>query len=457
MRSLSLEIVCQPAIRWWLKLGVVIVLLQVALIFVVIPGLSDRLKTFYNEDQVADGYDLLAHNLIAGDGYRFYRDTARTLMREPGYPVFLAGLQSLFGPSMRVVKIANMILALATAGLTILIVRRFVPGAGAFRSSLILAAPLLYLFNPGTLIAECRGGVEILFGLLGTLFVFTIFRCIQSGRLWDYVVSGAVLGLLVLVRSTPMLFPVFLLFYLLSWRERQLSTQFIVRNVAALILTMLAVMSPWITRNYRLTGKFVPTASVVGVSAQAGQYINTHLFEGRPWWLLDREASRERDRIAARLGLPFEDGAEGYYQTFYKSTDELNFSNYLVTEVVNEYKKSPVLLLRCLAQNAFSFWFAGKTPMSTAGDIAVQVPYLALAGIGFAYCLRNRQTRLVAPLVLYIVYIWAVHVPILAQARYSVPLIPLLSCLGTYGLIAMQQRTAAASTISRSCAVNIQQ
>ncbi len=48
-----------------------------------------------------------------------------------------------------------------------------------------------------------------------------------------------------------------------------------------MVLAMMAVLSPWITRNYFLTGKFIPTASVLGVSAQAGQYIGKHQFEGK--------------------------------------------------------------------------------------------------------------------------------------------------------------------------------
>ena len=57
-----------------------------------------------------------------------------------------------------------------------------------------------------------------------------------------------------------------------------------------MILTMIA---SWIARNYMLTGKFIPTGSVLGVSAQAGQYIGKHQFEGKPYWILDREAARE--------------------------------------------------------------------------------------------------------------------------------------------------------------------
>jgi 4-amino-4-deoxy-L-arabinose transferase-like glycosyltransferase len=432
----------------WTRLTILVVLLQGVLLFAIIPRLSGPLHTSYNENLIADGYDQLADSLDAGQGYRFYPDTAKTLMREPGYPILLAGLRLCFGRGMASVKIANMILALATAWLTLLIARRLIPEAH-HSFAVLAAAPLLYLFSPGTLVAESRGGVEILFGFLIAVFILTIYRLIASNRFLDFVISGIVLGVIVLVRSTPMLFPVFLLIYLLFFEKRSISRFAICRNVAALVIAMLAILSPWIVRNYSLTGKFVPTASVMGVSAQAGQYINTHLFEGRPWWLLDREASRQRDKVAAQLGYPFEDGPQGYYQTFYQSGDEIKFSNYLFHRVVTNYWDSPALFARCIAQNALNFWFAGKTWSATAINAAVQLPYLILAGMGIVYCLKNRRIRLAGPIVLFITYIWAVHAPILAQARYSIPLIPLVSSLGAIGLVAVRSRSADSATMSK--------
>jgi Dolichyl-phosphate-mannose-protein mannosyltransferase len=443
----------------WLKrrfigLGIMAIALHAIFLFTVIPNLSSRLAPSYNQDRFADGYDQLADNLVAGNGYRFYPDTARTVMREPGYPVFLAGLLLAFGKNLMAVKLTNMILALATAWITIRLAKKTLAVTQRQNTLLLLFPPLLFLFNPGTLVAESRGGVEILFGLLIALFMLTVYRLIESNRSWDYIISGAVLGITVLVRSTPMLFPVFLLVYLLFFANREVSRLAICRNVAVMVVTMLAILSPWIIRNYYLTGKFVPTASVLGVSSQAGQYINTHLFEGKPWWLLDREAARERDRIANELGYPFEDGNQGYYQTFYKTQDEIRFSNYLFSRVVAEYKKSPLLFVRCLWQNVFNFWFAGKTWMATAANVVIQLPYLLLALIGTIVCVRNKKTRAVAPLLLFIGYVMAVHVPILAQARYGIPLVSLLSITGTVGVVTIRKGAAEARDVSNLSVVS---
>jgi 4-amino-4-deoxy-L-arabinose transferase-like glycosyltransferase len=428
-----------------LWLSIFAVAAHAVLLFVAIPALSHRLAGSYNQDRMADGYDLLAANLVAGNGYRFYPDTARTLMREPGFPVLLAGLQLVFGKSLVVVKIANMILAFLTAWFMVLIVREMTPEARIPSKIMIFGPPLLFLFNPGTLIAESRGGIEIVFAFLLTAFILTVYRAIKNNRWLDYLICGAVLGITVLFRSTPILFPLFLLAFLLYFEGRRVGRLVICRNVATVILTMLVVLSPWIIRNYSLTNKFIPTASVMGVSAQAGQYINQHLFEGTPWWLLDRQASRERDAVAARLGYPFEDGAAGYYQTFYSTNDELAFSQYLMKGVVAEYKESPSLFVRCVGQNLINFWIAGKTWTATVMNAVLQLPYLIFAVIGAMYCFKNGQAKAVSLLALFIIYDVSVHAPILAQARYSISLLPFVSVLSSFGILAAYRKVAKSS------------
>jgi hypothetical protein len=240
------------------------------------------------------------------------------------------------------------------------------------------------------------------------------------------------LGFAVLVRSTPMLFPAFLLIYLF-FAGRQRTPKFtICRNIAIMIVAMVVVLSPWIGRNYALTGQFVPTASVFGVSAHAGQYICTHYSEDKPWVVLDHEAAMERSDLAREQGYHFKDG---YYQGFYSSSDELRFSGYLAKRVFTEYEKNPLMCVNCVVHNLFNFWFAGKTRMSTSMNVLVQLPYLILAGMGTVVCVRNKRFAMIGPFLLLIVYFLAVYVPILAQARYSIPLIPFLSILAAIALV----------------------
>lgn len=406
-------------------------LVNFVLLFFIVPAFSSHLQKDYSQEVYADGYDYLAGNLADGYGYRFYPDTASTTMREPGYPLLLAGLRLVFGTSFTAVAAANFLLTLATAWLILHLARR------VSRSPVVYyAAPLLFLLHPATVVAESRGGVEILFAFLLVFFMNLLYRAMESRRWVAYALSGAVLGLAVLVKSTPILFPIFLLGFLLFFeRGRRLVA---VGRVAVMIFAMYAVLSPWIARNYSLTGKFIPTASVLGVSLQAGEYICEHRATGEPMWQLDREAAYERDNVARQLGLRFKQD-DFYYQTFYSSTDELAFSNDLAARVKSIYQHNPLLCLRCTASNLIYFWCAGKTPQSTMANLLPQLPYLILGIAGVAIGVRNGQFRRIGVLVLFIVYVVCVHAPILAQARYSMPLLPFISILAAIALNAVRQ------------------
>jgi hypothetical protein len=415
--------------------ALLVVIIHLFVLLVVLPRFSAHLTPAYNQQLTSDGYDYLASNLASGHGYRFYPDTAKTLMREPGYPFILAGLLTVFGDHFIAVEMLNVVLALGTAWLIIRVMRKI-----SSRRWPGFVAALLFLFHPGTLIAESRGGVEIIFGFLSLFFLLSLYRAFDRKRSLDFVISGLILGIALLIRSVPILFPVVVLGYMLVFLRSKISSLSACRNFAILVVTMLAVLSPWIARNYSLTDRFIPTASVLGVSAQAGQYICTHLSTGRPWWLLDREAGHERSRLATDLGYSFEDGSYGYYQTFYRTADELSFSKVLLGRVIAEYKQHPALFAEVVGRNLFNFWFAGKTQMATLANCVVQLPYLLLAMGGLVVGIRRRLGGIVIPIALYVGYIVAIYVPILAQARYSVPLIPLLSILGAILLLCLRDR-----------------
>jgi len=404
-----------------ITLCALVIAINCVTVLVLIPGASRYFGGSYNAGVYADGYDQLAENLAAGNGYRFYPDTAETLLREPGYPTVLAAIFIAFGKNFTIVRLANVLMALTTA---YLIART----AGALSTSwvVVLGAPLLFLFHPETLIAESRGGVEILFGLLLVVYIVAVSKALRTGRWWDYLVSGAILGSTVLVRSTPILFPIALLGYLFFVERRKLTA---VRNVGVMVTAMLVVLSPWIIRNYRLTSQFVPTASVLGVSAQAGLYLSTHPTFGNA--LVDTEAFRERNKLATELGYHFR---PGYYQYFYSSRDEVSFSRYLFHRVVERYVNSPLLFLKTVLCNVVNFWCGGKTWKSVGMDAIIQFPLVIFAAAGVYICKKTARFNMVAPMVLLMVYLIGVSLPILAQARYSAPLIPFLSILACLAL-----------------------
>jgi len=188
-----------------------------------------------------------------------------------------------------------------------------------------------------------------------------------------------------------------------------------------------------------LTGEFVPTASVLGVAADAGFYLSSHHAIGN--LVLDTQAARERDELARGLGYAFR---AGYYQYFYSSADELAFSHYLFRRVVQGYLNSPGLFLETVSLNLLRFWCGGKTLASVVMAAILQVPFHVKSG----------RFSEIAPMVLLVLYIVAVSLPILAQARYSVPLVPFLSLFACAGLGVLTTRLRGERSVKHAGLMN---
>lgn len=411
--------------KYWYSVLAVLIMLKLIVILLILPQLSGRFVGHYGQSVYADGYDRLAMNLVTGHGYRFFPDTALTLMREPGYPIFLAGIFVLFGKSMAATQVANLILSIAVVFLIRKILDEFWP-----QGQVPLLASLLFLIHPGIIIAESRGGYEILFMVFVCWFVLLLQRASRTERSFDYIKSGSVLGLGVIVKSTVILFPFVFLIYqiLVSLKNHEYPIKPF-RNFALMSLSVLVLLSPWIVRNYLLVERFIPTASVLGVSAHAGQYIAQNLNLSNTLMTVDLAAAKERSRYATELGFSFKDG---YYQYFYNSKDEVKFSSVLMKKVISTYVNHPELFIKSCIFNAFGFWFAGKNWNVTLINIFIQLPLIVLALYGVLKQVNNGDSNILI-LVLVILCYYVVYIPILGQARYSVPLLPFLwisACIG---------------------------
>lgn len=323
-------------------------------------------------------------------------------------------------------RLVNLVLSAVTAWLVYVIALSIWQ-----KRPVALLALVLYLIHPGLLIAEARGGFECLFILLLMVFVLVLCRILENGQVRDFVLAGVLLGLTTLVRSTLILFPIFMFAYMVVVTKKQQRIRWAATRAGAMALAMAVVVSPWAIRNHFLVDKFIPTGSVAGISAQAGQYICKNISFERGFYELDLEASTERNRLAAALEYKFK---ASYYQYFYSPRDELDFSSYLLSRVWQEYENSPSLWFKCAAMNLYNFWFTGKSWGVTVTNMAVQLPYLVFAVLGACSGVRRKQPTQITPLLLLIFYLFLLHVAIFAQARYSIPLVPVLSILAGMGI-----------------------
>jgi len=414
----------------WLVL-LVVFLVTAALLFLVLPKL-DRVFAYTYSAHFQDGYDLIANNLVNGNGYRLEANKGETMIREPGYPLFLAALFKVAGYHLEAARFANWLLAI---GIAIMIMRLTRLVTDDARVALI--ASVLFLLHPGTIICEARGGVEILFIFAILVFMLVLHWAVEKGGPWRYLVVGLVLGIVVQIRSTPMVFPVFLLFHLgliaNSARERLRA----VSNVAILVFGMVVVMAPWTIRNYLLVHEFVPTATVQGLALQEGQYACQNFSSGKNYYVLQTEAGQERDDLAARLGIP---SGTQYYQVFADARDEWKLNNTLLQGAKAEYVRHPALFATCVARNAINFWFLGKTWVVTSLNMLIQIPVLILTLSGLYLLHRRGLLHKMGIMLMFVLSAVAVHVAIAAEARYSIPLIAFLAIPASVAVVSIWQK-----------------
>jgi len=136
-------------------------------------------------------------------------------------------------------------------------------------------------------------------------------------------------------------------------------------------------------------------------------------------------AGRERGELARELGMRFE-GAE-YFQMFYDAHDETAFNRILYVTARKDYARNPGLLVGCVGKNLFNLWFLGKTWDITKLNMLLQVPVLALVFYGLRIVWRRGDLRKMGILLTYVSSIAIVHLLVVAEARYSIPVLAFLA------------------------------
>lgn len=211
---------------------------------------------------------------FSGDG-PFYISTARHLDRlwfpanlrravtsiGPLYPLFMAPFMHLIPKSAEVAQLVAVRLAQAGVDtlsvLFVYLLARRLFGERVGRIALIVQAfDPRYLFTNGTI------ATETLFIALFTGSLLAYLWADEGKQLGRYVLSGALLGLAVLTRPIPLLFPFVLLIYALLKRQERRQA---LRGWAVLFVTMALVIAPWMVRTTLVSGKLIPVSNTAFV------------------------------------------------------------------------------------------------------------------------------------------------------------------------------------------------
>lgn len=200
----------------------------------------------------------LAENLASGRGFTIAGSDV--INRMPGYPVLLAGLYLVTGPSLVAARLLNTVLGALCVPLVYQLGKQLWGQRVGFGAGAVFAFDPFSMFWPQFLLSE---NLQILLVTLLCVLLSSSQSSILRAQLAGIVGALSILthpGTLLVVAAA-------LLWYWFYGRGRR----FPVRHFVFLALSLLLLMSFWTVRNWTLTGRFVPLTA--GVEASGGGFV----------------------------------------------------------------------------------------------------------------------------------------------------------------------------------------
>jgi Dolichyl-phosphate-mannose-protein mannosyltransferase len=279
-------------------------------------------------------YSLIARNLLEQRVYSQSEESPYepTLIRVPGYPLFLAGIYSVFGHTNNgAVRIIQALLDTATCGLVALLAWLWQPEAKKKRAT-VIAALAFAAVNPFTTIYAATILTEVfaVFLSVATCVAATLAfqktfpreRSEKSNRLNEaigwWAIAGALAGLAALVRPDSGLVAMAIgltlaiaaaVRYRSLWRRAAVS-------LAIFATALVLALAPWTVRNWRVfhllqplapmnaeePGEFVPR----GYQSWLKTWVDDERYVENFWWPLNTEAMDPDDLPSSAFDSPAE-------------------------------------------------------------------------------------------------------------------------------------------------------
>ena len=416
------------------------------------------------------GYQRLGHVLATTgtftrnpDAQPFVPETIRT----PGYPLFVAAVYRVAGESHAAVAAAQgLLFALLT-----LVVFALTSRLATERVALVAAA-FTALFPPipyyGALVLT-----EVLCTVLVTLGIWSALRAIQERRPGQYILTGVLFGLATLTRPSFALFPVALVGCVALaalWRREGRA----VWAWGLMLAAFVVVLGPWLAYNAIYVHRWtVSPAGGIGRATWEASWQGT--WPGRVQADLTRLADAHTgedddtlDRLvtefAAANNLPADPMLTYVHQwrdirrIWNTPTDPRERSvmriaaddEYWRVGLANIQRDRVGHLLRRVTVGTFVLWAAeipirysqinSVRPLVIRAIWLVQAVVMGLALIGVVFVAQRRGALEAAPMAALIAYITALHVPLLAEARFSLPAKPVVLALAAIALAELLHR-----------------
>jgi 4-amino-4-deoxy-L-arabinose transferase-like glycosyltransferase len=346
-------------------------------------------------------YTRVASSIRHGEGFAL--DRASRIGRMPGYPVFLAGVQAVFGESLLAARVADALLGTVLIALVFLLTREFYgPREGVAAAAIVAIYPFL-VAQALLVLSETLFAV---FLVAGCWFLAKAYR--ETNLRWA-ALAGLAFGLATLTQGSYL---AAMLLAAVGWAVARRLERRALLCVAAMVGVFALAMAPWVARNWRASdGHLVLTTLRVGPSLYEGLNPNA---DGGPMM----------DRINWDVGT--------------RGLSEYERDQHWRRKAFEFVRENPGRALALAANKLGRFWNVVPNLDQFRGSLAcaiVGVPYglvmlLALAGL----VRRGRRGDIALILLLPVVYHCLVHMVFVGSVRYREALMPLLIVLAGGGV-----------------------
>jgi 4-amino-4-deoxy-L-arabinose transferase-like glycosyltransferase len=370
-------------------------------------------------------FSQMAESLVRGEGFAKYGSLLHR--RTPGYPLFIAGLYTVFGVRVVAVQLAQCLLFAGTCWLAQGIAAR------VYSKPVGLLAGLLCAVHPSLLRYVPDLHLETLLTFLFTLSTWLGCRFFEKSTPQRGIALGISWGLASLTKAVVMLYPaVFAVLWWLSVRRRsEPRATFSVKLLAPLavaLVSMALTISPWTARNYAVTGHFVPITTGLSDAILRSYVFSRSEFitlAKPPYTDAENEVNAEFRALCAKHGAVWE-------------ADDLQTDKILAQAAKERVLGSPLAFVKKSFFGIFTFWYQMTSlPNSLAAGGMALVAW-AFAAVGLRRSWKERQPAwLVLAPILYLNFFLAA---LLSLGRYSVPVMPCLVVLAAFGLYTVWQR-----------------
>jgi len=432
------------------RLPFILAALVVALSF----GLNARVAADPRNDyQSADerSYGKLAVDIVDNHGY----GSPSTKMREPlhwppGAPVLFAVAYKFFGSGLdaktydiRSAYWAQAAITTGTTALALLLAWLLAgPWAGVLAGALVGTYPPL-IGATGDQLSEPLGAF-----LLLAAFVALALALKREQRRW-YVAAGALFGLTILTRTDLLPVPFLIaglggliaLIRTRSWRS--------LIPPALLAGTAIVVLAPWTIYASSEEGRFIPVTK----GSAAALFVGTYLpGGGTTIGMKEHLEPQLRAKHPEYAGLktykiPAADALELFAAKHPDLPRDVALNQEAKKNLIHYSTTQPVAFAKMQWAKAKRMWFfyyrgGGVHYISTPMRIW-QVGLVLAAGLGLLAGLIRRRDAVLGAALLTLAFSTTIHTIVVSQARYNLPLMPLLIATGVAGWFLAVRRPAA--------------